>query len=90
MIPQPSGSKPLSAKPKPILHVQLCSKSIETLLKEACTKSKTVKEERDIMQQMARVERWVNGYTNFEELKLLQWYDFSACPKKYLDFRSKE
>ena len=42
---------------------------------------KDCKEERDMMQQMARMERWVNGYTNFEELKLLQWYDFSACPK---------
>ena len=30
----------------------------------------------------------VNGSANFEEL--LQWYDFSACLKKYLDFKSEE
>lgn len=79
---------------KQIAHVQLCKYSkccreVETLLKEVCTKLENVKEERVVMQQMARVERWVNGHTDFAELKRLQWYDFSACPKRYLDF-SKE
>ena len=94
--PQPSGSKPhllarpLISKPKPIYNKQIYSKEVEISLKEVCTKLQSVKNERDIMEQMARVERWVNGWTNFEELKMLQWYDYSACPKKYLDFNSKE
>ena len=98
-VPHPTAaaSKPLTAKPlriakpKLISHEQPCKhgncKKVKELLTEVCRKLENVKEERDMMQQMARVERWVNGHTDFTELKLLQWYDFSACPKTYIDIK---
>ena len=60
-----------------------CSKNVDTLLHEVCVKLEEVKEDRVLMQQLARIEHIINGSTNFRELKLLQWYDFSGCTKKY-------
>lgn len=59
------------------------SKEVEALLRGVCAKLEEVIEDRIIMQQLARMEKLNNGNIDFNELKLLQWYDFSGCTKKY-------
>ena len=77
----------ISHAPPPKATEKYGSREIQALLHGVCVKLEKVKEDRVIMQQLARTEHLIKGNTNFTQLKLLQWYDFSGCPQKYVVYR---
>ena len=58
-------------------------KSVDIILAEACKKLETVKVERYIMRQQAKIEGCKKGVDQ-KQLKHLEWFDYSGCPKKYV------
>ena len=67
-----------SSKPRRIPK----GRSVDSLLLEACEKLKVVKTDRYIMRQQAKIEGCKEGM-NSKQLKHLEWFDYSKCPKKY-------
>ena len=56
------------------------NRSVDLLLSEVCVKLERVKMERYIMRLEAKLEGCKKGL-NRRQLKLLEWFDYSDCPK---------
>ena len=76
-------SPPRSRFPPNRSHATCTPDTTEDLLKQLRLKLEMVERDRYIMQQMARIENCRFGMDH-HELKRIQWYHYSGCPKKYI------